>query len=413
MIFERDIQEKIEQFIAQRFEKDKKVIIEKTSDISKLVFVMEEFLNEAISSSGNGSKNVLNIKEKLKSININSTNIETLSKIQIELINAASSIEKEMNSVSDKLQSGKTKVQELEDKINSLEIELKQTKNESMRDYLTGLLSRKVFFEELKKIDSSFERMGVQYAVIFFDIDNFKSIKYKFNPPNFAYIHKELRRKGVTLELLHEEYATSNPNGYYGYTWFCNEYKKYSKKVNISMRQVHVAGEKLFIDFSGMTMNVLDKDSGEISKVQIFVAVLGASDYPFVKAIATQSKKDFINVHVDMFKYFGGVPNVLVPDNLKSAVSKACNFDPDINPDYLAMARHYNTVIIPARVAKPKDKAKVENGVKIVQRWILAILRNHIFFNIEALNLVIEKLIPIYVNKKMKRLDKSRLELFV
>ena len=151
MIFERDIQEKIEQFIAQRFEKDKKVIIEKTSDISKLVFVMEEFLNEAISSSGNGSKNVLNIKEKLKSININSTNIETLSKIQIELINAASSIEKEMNSVSDKLQSGKTKVQELEDKINSLEIELKQTKNESMRDYLTGLLSRKVFFEELKK----------------------------------------------------------------------------------------------------------------------------------------------------------------------------------------------------------------------------------------------------------------------
>lgn len=180
LIFERDIQEKIEQFIAQRFEKDKKVIIEKTSDISKLVFVMEEFLNEAISSSGNGSKNVLNIKEKLKSININSTNIETLSKIQIELINAASSIEKEMNSVSDKLQSGKTKVQELEDKINSLEIELKQTKNESMRDYLTGLLSRKVFFEELKKIDSSFERMGVQYAVIFFDIDNFKSINDTF-----------------------------------------------------------------------------------------------------------------------------------------------------------------------------------------------------------------------------------------
>lgn len=101
--------------------------------------------------------------------------------------------------------------------------------------------------------------------------------KYKFNPPNFAYIHKELRRKGVTLELLHEEYATSNPNGYYGYTWFCNEYKKYSKKVNISMRQVHVAGEKLFIDFSGMTMNVVDKDTGEINKVQIFVAVLGAN----------------------------------------------------------------------------------------------------------------------------------------
>jgi transposase len=118
--------------------------------------------------------------------------------------------------------------------------------------------------------------------------------KYKYTPPNFAYIHKELRRKGVTLELLHEEYSESNPNGYYGYTWFCNEYKKYSSKINPSMRQVHIAGEKVFIDFSGMTMPIVNRNSGEISKAEIFVAVLGASDYPYVKALPSQQKKDFI-----------------------------------------------------------------------------------------------------------------------
>lgn len=237
--------------------------------------------------------------------------------------------------------------------------------------------------------------------------------KYKYTPPNFAYIHKELRRKGVTLELLHEEYSDANPNGCYGYTWFCNEYRQYAKKVNPSMRQTHIAGEKVFIDFSGMTMGVTNRDTGEVSEVQIFVGVLGASDYPYVKALPSQSKKDFINTHVDMFKYFGGVPMVLVPDNLKSAVLKADNYDPDINPDYASMARHYGCVVIPTRSARPKDKAKVENGVKIVQRWILARLRNHTFFSIEELNNAITKLIPLYVNKKMKRLDKSRLELFL
>ena len=236
--------------------------------------------------------------------------------------------------------------------------------------------------------------------------------KYKYTPPNFAYIHKELRRKGVTLELLHEEYADANVNGCYGYTWFCNEYRQYAKKVNPSMRQTHIAGEKVFVDFSGMTMGVTHKDTGEITQVQIFVGVLGASDYPYVKALSSQSKKDFINTHVDMFKYFGGTPLILVPDNLKSAVLKADNYDPDINPDYASMARHYGCVVIPARSAKPKDKAKVENGVKIVQRWILARLRNHTFFSIEELNAAIRNLIPLYVNKKMKRLDRSRLELF-
>jgi len=237
--------------------------------------------------------------------------------------------------------------------------------------------------------------------------------KYKYTPPNFAHIHKELKRKGVTLELLHEEYSDANPNGYYGYTWFCNEYKKFAKKLNPSMRQTHIAGEKLFVDFSGMTMGITNRDTGEITQVQIFVGVLGGSDYPFVKALASQTKKDFINVHVDMFKYFGGVPAVLVPDNLKSAVIKADNYDPELNPDYVAMSRHYGCVIIPARSGKPKDKAKVENGVKIVQRWLLARLRNHIFFSIPELNVAIDKLMPLFINKQMKRVEKSRLELFL
>ena len=128
------------------------------------------------------------------------------------------------------------------------------------------------YLSKAKVCDKNYDELkDLSYNEIISNLFPSLEKKYKFNPPNFAYIHKELRRKGVTLELLHEEYATSNPNGYYGYTWFCNEYKKYSKKVNISMRQVHVAGEKLFIDFSGMTMNVLDKESGEISKVHIFI----------------------------------------------------------------------------------------------------------------------------------------------
>lgn len=237
--------------------------------------------------------------------------------------------------------------------------------------------------------------------------------KSKYKQPDFAYIHKELHRKGVTLELLHEEYILScGNNGYYGYTWFCKNYKDYSKKVNPSMRQVHLAGEKVFIDYSGMTMSITNRDTGEITKAEIFVAVLGASDYTFVIATLSQKKKDFIQAHIKMFEYLDGVPELLVPDNLKSAVIKANKYDPDINVDYAAMARHYGCAVLPTRSAKPKDKAKVENGVKIVQRWILARLRNHIFFSVDELNTAIRKLLPMYNNKIMKRLNKSRLELF-
>ena len=176
LLFTKEVQDKIEDFINQRFERDKKVVIEKTSDISKLVLLMEDYLNEAISSNGSGSKNVLNIKEKIESINIQENGLEALSKLQNELVNAASSIKKEMDKVTNTLESGKTKVQELEEKIKTLEDELTKTKTENMRDALTGLLTRKAFAEEMKKIESSYNRINTQYAIVFFDLDHFKKI---------------------------------------------------------------------------------------------------------------------------------------------------------------------------------------------------------------------------------------------
>lgn len=176
LLFIQEIQDRIEDFINKRFERDKRVVIERTSDISKLVLLMEEYLNEAISSNGSGSKNVLNIKEKIASINLENDGLEALTKLQTELIHAASSIEKEMDTVTNKLQTGKTKVQELEEKVKTLEDELTRTKTENMRDHLTGLLTRRAFSEELKKVESAYERIKTQYAVVFFDLDHFKKL---------------------------------------------------------------------------------------------------------------------------------------------------------------------------------------------------------------------------------------------
>ena len=176
LLFDKKVQNRIEDFINKRFERDKKVVIERTSDISKLVLLMEEYLNEAISSNGSGSKNVLSIREKIASINLETQGIEALTSLQNELINAATSIGKEMDTVTNKLQTGKTKVQELEEKVKTLEAELSRTKTESMRDHLTGLLTRRAFSEEVKRIESAYERIKTQYAIIFFDLDHFKKL---------------------------------------------------------------------------------------------------------------------------------------------------------------------------------------------------------------------------------------------
>lgn len=239
-----------------------------------------------------------------------------------------------------------------------------------------------------------------------------ESKSHKYPIPDWSKIHQELRSKIVTLELLHQEYKEAYPDGCYGYTWFCTSYKSYAKKLTPSMRQIHKAGEKVFIDFSGVRVEIADPVSGEISVAEIFVAVLGASGYPFVIAVASQKKADFIYAHNEMFKAFGGVPELLVPDNLKSAVTRADRYEPDLNPDYVKLAQHYGTAIMPARGYKPQDKSLVENGVKLMQRWILARLRHTTFYSIAQLNSSINKLMPLYRNKKMKRLDVSRQELF-
>ena len=227
--------------------------------------------------------------------------------------------------------------------------------------------------------------------------------------PEFDYIHQELRRKGVTLQLLWEEYKEFHPNGY-GRTQFCDLYKSWNRKLDLSMRQNHKAGEKMFVDYSGQTAQVTDPKTGDIKKAQIFVAVLGASNYTYAEASWSQKLSDFITSHVNAFRFFEGVPALVVPDNLKSAVNKPCLYDPEINRSYHEMALHYDTVILPARVRKPQDKAKVEVGVQIVQRWILAVLRHCQFFSLEDLNREILNLLEKLNQKPFKKLKGSRVE---
>ena len=230
--------------------------------------------------------------------------------------------------------------------------------------------------------------------------------------PDYAYLHTELKRKGVTLMLLWEEYQSDNPHAY-RYSQFCELYRRWARKLKLSMRQIHKAGEKLFVDYTGHTMPIVNPQTGEIRDAQIFVAVLGASNYTFAEATWSQGLPDWLGSHCRAFEFFGGVPEIVVPDNLKSAVSKPCRYDPDLNPSYQDLAEHYGTAIIPARVRKPKDKSKAEVGVQIVERWILARLRNQTFFSLVEANAAISKLLTDLNSRSFKKLPGSRKEAFV
>jgi transposase len=229
--------------------------------------------------------------------------------------------------------------------------------------------------------------------------------------PNWEDIHRELRRKGVTLMLLWQEYKEAHPDGYQ-YSQFCRLYRHWTGSIDPTMRQAHRAAEKMFVDYAGMTMGVYDQSSQEMREAQIFIAVLGASNYTYAQATWTQSLPDWIEAHCRAFEFFNGVTEVVVPDNTKTGVKDPCFYEPDINLTYLDMAQHYNTVIIPARVRRPKDKAKVEVGVQIVERWILARLRNHTFFDIGQLNEAIQQLLVELNNKPFQKLQGSRRSLF-
>jgi transposase len=226
---------------------------------------------------------------------------------------------------------------------------------------------------------------------------------------NFDHTHKELKRKGVTLMLLWHEYKSENPQGYQ-YSQFCHLYRQWCKKLDPVMRQDHRAGEKLFVDYSGMTVAITDPGSGKTREAQIFIACMGASNYTYAEASLTQNLPDWIDSHVRALEFLGGVPELIIPDNLKSGVNKACRYEPDLNPTYLDMANHYETAVIPARVRAPKDKAKAEVGVLIVERWILAKLRNRTFFSISELNRAIGSLLVELNNKAFQKLPGTRID---
>jgi transposase len=235
--------------------------------------------------------------------------------------------------------------------------------------------------------------------------------KRVYPEPDWNHIHSELKRKSVTLQLLWQEYKSVYPDGYQP-TQFYEYYRRWKKNLNPSLYQAHKSGEKMFVDYAGQTVPIHDRLTGNIRQAEVFVAVLGASNYTYADATWNQSLANWIGSHVRSFDYFGGVTKAVVPDNLKAGVSKACRYEPDINPTYHDMAVHYGTVIVPARAGRPKDKAKVETGVQIVERWVLAALRNRTFFSLGELNGAIRELLVLLNEKPFKKLEGSRKDWF-
>lgn len=229
--------------------------------------------------------------------------------------------------------------------------------------------------------------------------------------PDWSYVHLELHKKSVTLQLLHEEYLADHPDGY-RYSQFCERYRRFRKALNVSMRQTYRAGEKLFVDYAGQTIDVIDGSSGRVTKAHLFVAVLGASNYTYAEATATEGLADWIAAHCNAFEYFGGVTELLIPDNTKCAVQTPCRYEPELNRTYLDLANHYGTCVIPARTKRPKDKAKVESGVLVAERWILAALRRRQFFSIAELNGAIRELLERLNRRQFKKLPGCRHSMF-
>ena len=230
--------------------------------------------------------------------------------------------------------------------------------------------------------------------------------------PDFAAVHKELRRKGVTLLLLWLEYKEQHPDGYQ-YSQFCLLYRAFRGAVDVVMRQEHRAGEKLFVDFPGQRLPIYDRRTGAVVlEAELFVAVLGASNYLFATAVRSQELVHFVGAHVEAFEFFGAVPAIVVPDNLRSGVTKAHRYEPDINATYQEMAEHYGVVVIPTRPAKPRDKAKVEAGVLLAERWILARLRHRRFFSLAEANRAIRELVQQINDRPFKKIPGSRRSLF-
>ena len=229
--------------------------------------------------------------------------------------------------------------------------------------------------------------------------------------PDWARVATELKRKGVTLVLLWQEYRAIHPDGY-GYTWFCEQFRAFENSTSPSFRNRHEAGAVMQTDYAGHTIPISDPTTGAVHQAQIFVAVLGASNYTFAWASQTQSLPDWIEAQVRALKFFGGVPKAIVCDNLKAAVATPLWFEPSITKTFTDMATHYDTTVLPTRPRKPRDKGKVEGAVLIVERWILARLRNMQFFSVDALNVSIAELLAELNMRPMRRIGRSRRDLF-
>jgi transposase len=229
--------------------------------------------------------------------------------------------------------------------------------------------------------------------------------------PDWAAIHRELRRPGVTLQLLWEEHRAVHSDGY-GYSRFCELYRAWEARLSPTMRQNHVAGERMFVDYAGTTLAVIDASTGEARWAQLFVAVLGASNYTYAEATWTQGLSDWIGAHTRAFAFVGGVPAMVVSDNLRSGITKACFYEPQVNRTYAEMATHYGTAIIPARPYRARDKAKVEVAVQIATRFIIAKLRNRQFFALSALNGAVAELVEQINTRVSRHLGASRRALF-
>src|SRR5919112_2974264 len=229
--------------------------------------------------------------------------------------------------------------------------------------------------------------------------------------PDWAALAREMKRPGVTMTILHEEYRAAYPDGY-GYSRFCDLMREFERRLSPTMRQNHVAGDKVFVDYSGKKLPIVDPATGEVRHAEIFVAVLGASNFTYAEATWTQQLPDWIEAHVRMFRFFGGVPKLIVPDNLKAGVNRASFYDPEINRSYGMMAAHYGVGVLPARPRKPKDKAKVENGVRFAQACILGRLRHQTFFSLAEANTAIAEALERINGHVVRRLGVSRRHLF-
>ncbi len=230
--------------------------------------------------------------------------------------------------------------------------------------------------------------------------------------PDYQYIHEELKRPHVNLRLLWTEFKTQQPDGL-AYSQFCNRYRNWAVRTKAVMHLDHKPGYEMYVDWAGTKMQIIDSETGEILSAHLFVSTIGASSYPYVEAFPSECLENWITAHINAFRYYGGIPQLLIPDSLKTGVKRACNYDPELNKTYLELSEHYGCAIVPARIKKPKDKSPVEGAVGDISTWITAALRHQRFFSFYQLNLSIREKLSEFSRKPFQKKEGSRESAFL